>query len=62
MTLMIRLKINIKRHDDVITTLSNRSKNFKNVRRKFFKHRKKIILSLQMRNLGVKKKSKKRKK
>ena len=39
-TLAIKLKINIKRHDSVITTLSDRLKNLKNVRRKFSKHKK----------------------
>ena len=41
MTLTIRLKINIKRYNDVITTSNDRLKIFKNARRKFFKHRKK---------------------
>ena len=58
-TLSIRLKINIKRHDNVTTMFNNRFKNFKN-RRKFKK--KKLKFSLQMKNLNVKKKSKKRKK
>ena len=31
--LTIKLKINIKRHDDVITTSNNRLKNFKNNKR-----------------------------
>ena len=39
--LTIKLKINIKRHDNVTTTFNDRSKNFKNVCRKFFKHKKK---------------------
>ena len=39
--LAIKLKINIKRHDDVITTLNDRSKTFRSVRRKFFKYKKK---------------------
>ena len=39
--LAIKLKINIKRHDNVITTFSDRSKSSKNVRRKFSKHKKK---------------------
>ena len=38
--LTIKLKINIKRHDDVITTSNDCSKNFENVRRKFFKNKK----------------------
>ena len=38
--LAIKLKINIKRHDSVTTTFSDRLKNFKNVCRKFFKHKK----------------------
>ena len=38
--LTIKLKINIKRHDNMTTTFNNRSKNFKNVRRKFSKHKK----------------------
>ena len=42
--LTIKLKINIKRHDSVTTTFNDRSKNFKNVRRKFFKHKKKRCL------------------
>ena len=41
MTLTIKLKINIKRHHDVITTSNDCLKNFKNVRRKFFKHKEK---------------------
>ena len=45
-TLTIRLKINIKRHNNVITTSNNRLKNFKNVRRKFFKNKEKMKLSL----------------
>ena len=45
MTLMIRLKINIKGHDDIITTFSDRLKNSKNVCRKFFKHTKNEIPS-----------------
>ena len=57
-TLTIKLKINIKRHDDVITTSNDCLKSFKNVRRKFFKKKKKF--SLQMRNLNVKKKVKKK--
>ena len=40
-TLTIKLKINIKRHDSVTTTFNDRLKNFKNVRRKFFKYKKK---------------------
>ena len=32
--------MSVKRHDDVTTMFSNRLKNFKHVRRKFFKHRK----------------------
>ena len=60
MTLTIKLKINIKRYDDVTTTFNDCSKNFKHVRRKFFKHRKKKF-NLQMKNLNVKKKFKKRK-
>ena len=39
-SLTIKLKINIKRHDDVITTSNDRLENFKNVRRKFFKKKK----------------------
>ena len=39
-TLTTKLKINIKSHDSVITTFNDRSKKFKNVRRKFFKHKK----------------------
>ena len=62
MTITIKLKINIKRHDDVITTLNDRSKNFKNVCRKFFKYKKKMKLSLQMKNLNVKKKNRKNEK
>ena len=38
--LTIRLKINIKRDDDVITTFNDRFKIFKNVYRKFFKNKK----------------------
>ena len=55
--LTIKLKINIKRHDNVTTTFSDRLKNFKNARRKFFKH-KKMMLSLQMKNLSTKIKNK----
>ena len=40
-TLAIKLKINIKRHNSVTTTFSDHSKSFKNVRRKFFKYKKK---------------------
>ena len=58
-TLAIRLKINIKRHDDVITTSSDRSKNFKNVRYKFFKHRKEN--EIQFVNEKFKRKNKKSK-
>ena len=36
------MKINIKRHDSVTTTFSDRLKDFKNVRRKFSKHKNKI--------------------
>ena len=43
MTLTIKLKINIKRHDGVITTSNDCSKNFKNARRKSFKEKKKEI-------------------
>ena len=39
--LAIKLKINIKCYDSVTTTFNDRSKNFKNARRKFFKHKKK---------------------
>ena len=39
--LAIKLKINIKRHDSVTTTFNDRSKSFKNARRKFSKHKKK---------------------
>ena len=39
--LAIKLKINIKRHNSVMTTFSDRLKNFKNFRRKFSKHKKK---------------------
>ena len=53
-TLAIKLKINIKRHDSVTTTFSDRSKNFKNVRRKFFKHKKMTMLNLQIKNLNLK--------
>ena len=53
-TLTIKLKINIKRHDDVNTTLNDRLKSFKNVCRKFFKKKKKF--NLQTKNLNVKKK------
>ena len=52
--LAIKLKINIKRHNSVTTTFSDRLKNFKNVRRKFFKHKKKTMLNLQMKNLSTK--------
>ena len=52
-TLATKLKINIKRHDSVTTTFSDRSKNFKNARRKFSKHKKKMMLSLQMKNLST---------
>ena len=38
--LAIKLKINIKRDDSVTTMFSDRLKNFKNVLRKFFKHKK----------------------
>ena len=38
--LAIKLKINIKRYDNVITTFNDRLKNFKNARRKFFKYKK----------------------
>ena len=61
MTLTIKLKINIKRYDDVITTLNDRLKILKNVRRKIFKYEKKKKFSLQMKNLNVRKNSKKRK-
>ena len=61
--LTIRLKINIKDHDDVITTLNDCSKNFKNVCRKFFKHRKKNeVQSANDKFKRENKKSKKRKK
>ena len=39
--LTIKLKINIKGHNNVIMTSNDRSKNFKNVRRKFFKNKNK---------------------
>ena len=58
-TLTIRLSINIKRHNNVITTLNERLKNFKNVCLKFFK-KKNLKLSLQMKNLNVKKKNSKK--
>ena len=58
MTSAIKLKINIKRHNDVVTTLYDYSKMFKNVRRKFFKHTKKKKFNLQMKNLHVRKISK----
>ena len=58
--LAIKLKINIQRHDNVTTMFSNRSKKFKNVRRKFFKH-KKMMLSLQIKNLSTRIKSHKKK-
>ena len=60
--LAIKLKINIKRHDSVTTTFNDRSKNFKNVRRKFSKHKKKTMFSLQMKNLSTKIKNQRKKK
>ena len=58
--LAIKLKINIKRHDSVTTTFNERLKNFKNARRKFFKHKKKTMLSLQKKNLNTKIKNQKK--
>ena len=60
-TLTTKLKINIKRYDNVITTFNDRLNNFKNVRRKFFKHKKKTMLSVQLKNLSTKIKNRKKK-
>ena len=61
MILAIKLKINIKRHDSVTTTFNDRSKNFKNVRRKFFKHKKNDVQFANEKSKHENKKSKKKK-
>ena len=58
--LAIKLKINIKRYDNVTTTFSNRSKDFKNVRRKFFKYEKNDAQFADEKFKHEKKKSKKK--